>query len=153
MTITFTHIIGQICVNSWILITFLVFFNIFLSRGAKIVLLGIKIILCFALERFRDHFYTRDPPPGGWQKWSRICSSAKHSWDIAELSSETLTANYDFTWPPRRVETSGESPHRPEAVHCLQGLKEGLFQAIIASYWTFISHWHDYIEMIRSSYQ
>ena len=62
MTITFTHIIGQICVNSWILITFLVFFNIFLSRGAKIVLLGIKIILYFILEQIWDHFYTRDPP-------------------------------------------------------------------------------------------
>ena len=29
-------------------------------------------------------------------------------------------------------ETSGESPHRPEAVHCLHGLKKGLVQADIA---------------------
>ena len=62
MTITFTDIIGQICVNSWILFTFFVFFNIFLSRVAKIVLLGIKIILYFILEQIWDLFYTRDPP-------------------------------------------------------------------------------------------
>ena len=31
-----------------------------------------------------------------------------------------------------REQTSGESPHRPEAVHCLQGLKKGLFPAKLA---------------------
>ena len=44
------------------------------------------------------------PPPVGWEKWSRICNSSKHSGDIAVMSPETLTANSDFIRPYRRVE-------------------------------------------------
>ena len=48
-----------------------------------------------------------------------------------------------------QTETSGESPHRPEAVHCSQGLKESLFQAVIASYWKVI-HLIDMITSLQS---
>ena len=50
----------------------------------------VRRFLCFELERFQDHFYSLDPPHGGWQKWSRICCILKHKKVRAMVGNSNL---------------------------------------------------------------
>ena len=65
------------------------------------------------------------------------------------MHTSGLKINWRLARFALRRQTSGESPHRPEAVHCSQGLNEGLFQAVIASYWKVI-HLIDMITSLQS---